>query len=117
MPKLTDFAGATLQKLHDETLPAIWFYRKPVGDKFTACRISEPGADYYHKKVGEVFQVKVRGKDVCRGRLTAVIFKKLKDIESTESIYLPKAKQHPGWKDGDTPLDVLVFERVEDVKA
>ena len=36
MPKLTDFAGTTLQKLHDETLPAIWFYRKPIGRRFAA---------------------------------------------------------------------------------
>jgi len=113
MPKLTDFAGTTLQKLHDETLPAIWFYRKPIGRRFVATRIAEPGHDYYRNKVGEMFQVKVREKDICCARLTAVKFMKLKDVEPNETVFIPKAKQHPLWQGEETMLDVLVFERAE----
>lgn len=130
MPKFVDAVGdqEALQKLRDETLPVITLYRYPHKKCFQEIRLRPPEDDYWTRKVGETFEVRVRNKDKFTAKLSSCVFKTVGQLISQDALTAGfqgagvlnqltdslkrRWKNSPQWFGEQTRLDILTFEKL-----
>jgi hypothetical protein len=117
-----------LKELRDNTLPVITLYHYPRKKRFQEIRLHLRDHDYWPRKTGAVFEVKIRNKAKFRAKLLSCVFKSVANLETQDALAegfsgagpLVKLKSHlkrrwrenPQWQGEKTQLYILTFEKV-----
>jgi len=132
---LTRDNAATLEKMRNEKLPAIFLFRRPSGRRFQQIRLSNRRMtlqgmkdDQWTAKKGLLFEVRIREKTTFLAKLSSITFKKIRELTIQDAlaegykgegplIRLRESllKRYGGdrrWEGEETALDIMTFERV-----